>query len=504
MDCVREVDRDARSAPPATTSFTYDITEPGARALVETGLKELHRSGSLVLAFSPEITEIAVETPDTKWRLTRDGPEEGGLLTIRFAGDGGESSRFVAVAGAEDECCAALLLRSGETGLEVDQAQAAAAKLFVLFPLVGTERLGLPATVNSRRFKPREDRDGIVAGNSPAALENQRLLEGSMRHQEQLFERCARKKWPGAERMLAFDTAQLPDWARNAQWFRPLLIRLLRKARKTPLVRTKGGEWIEPRASWLPTTDDASHRERLWTLMSSWDGAQARLPRLEDLAFWSRNLSGWQGLLGKSREEMDEALAIAKVASLVGEASTVDELGERLASDAGLYWLVSLLELALDAGDTGLLDAHNLLPTQGGGLRRRRDIRRDGGICEELKDIAEAFGLEIRNLLLDERAEMEGLAELLPSERESELLDKVLDRVREEGRDEVIRTRLVPWAVKLFRWIAGRPNYVERLDGYPVPTCEPCEEGVAVLLLDRGLEASRRPLAPTATWPEAA
>ena len=408
------------------------------------------------------------------------------------------------MAGAEDECCAALQLRSGKAGLEVDPAQEAAAKLFVLFPLVGTERLGLPATVNSRRFKPREDRDGIVAGDSPAALENQRLLEGSMRHQEQLLERCAREKWPGAERMLAFDTAQLPDWARNAPWFRPLLTRLVRKARKTPLVRTPAGDWIEPRASWLPTTDEPSHRERLWKLMSSWEGAQARLPRLEDMAFWSRNFSGWQGLLGKSHEEMDEALTIAKVARLVGEASTVDELRESLASETCLSWLVSLLELALDAGETELLDAHNLLPTQGGGLRRRPDVRCDEGICEELKDIAEAFGLEIRKELLDERAEVEGLAELLPSEREPGLLDKVLARVREEGRDGVITTDLAPWAVRLFRWIADRPDYFERLDGYPVPTSERSDEGVSVLLLDRGLEAHRRPLAPIATWPERA
>ena len=492
---------DGRSAPGTTTSFTYDITEPAARELVETGLQELHRSGSLVLAFSPEITEVAVETSDTKWKLTRDGPEEGGLLTIRYAGPGGQSSRFVAVSGPVDGCCAALLLRSVESGLEVDPSQETAAKLFVLFPLVGSEQLGLPATVNSPEFKPREDRDGIVAGDSPGAQKNRQLLEDSARHQEQLLERCARKKWPGGERMLAFDIAQLPDWARRAQWFRPLLTRLVRKARKTPLMRTPGGEWIQPRASWVPTTDDSSHREPLWKLISQWKGAQAKLPRLEDLALWSRNLSGWQELL---REEMDEALTITMVAHLVGEARTVDELRKRLASDADLSWLVSLLELVLDAGETELLDAHNLLPTQASGLRRRPDVRRDEGICEELKDIAEAFGLAIRHELLDERAEVEGLVELLPPGREPDLLDKVLDRVREEGRDGVISTELAPWAVKLFRWIADRPDYAERLDGYPVPTCEPSEEGVSVLLLDRALEARRRPLAPMATWPERA
>ena len=298
------------------------------------GLEELRRSGPLVLAFCPEITEIAVETSGADWKLSRDSQEEGGLLTIRYVGGpAGEVSRFVAVAGAEGECCAALQLRPGESGLEVDQAQETAAKLFVLFPLIGSERLGLPATVNSRRFKPREDRDGIVAGDSSGAQENRRLLEDSVRHQEQLFEWCAQKKWAGAERMLAFDTAHLPDWAGSAPWFRPLLTELVRKARETPLMRTLGGEWIEPQAAWLPATDDPSHRERLWTLMSSWEGAQARLPRLDDLASWSRNLSGWHSLLGRSHEDMDEALTITKVARLVGgrgqRGRTAGATGER-------------------------------------------------------------------------------------------------------------------------------------------------------------------------------
>ncbi len=495
----------ARPIPDVTTSFAYNIAEPAARKLVDAGLKELRRSGPLVLAFCLEITEIQVETSDAEWKLQRDNQEEGSIRTIRYVGEGRELSHFVAVAGAESDCCAALQLRPAESGLEVDPAQETAAKLFVLFPLVGTERLGLPATVNSRRFKPREDRDGIVAGDSEGAQENKRLLEDAVRHQEQLFERCAQNKWTGAERMLAFDIGRLPDWASSARWFRPLLTELVRKARETPLMRTPGGEWIKPQAAWLPTTDAPAHGKRLWTLMSSWKGAQARLPCLDDLADWSRNLSGWKTLLGKSRKEMDEALTITKVARLVASTRSVDGLEERLASGAGQSWLVSLLELALDAGETGLLDEHRLLPTQSGGLRQRPHIRRDEGISEELKDIAEAFGLEIRDELLDQDAEkIEGLAELLVSVREPEMLDRILTRVKEESRDEVIEPRLVPWAVRLFRWIADRPDYVERLDGYPAPTSERSEEGVAVLLLERGREASRRPLAPEATWPECA
>ena len=496
---------DARSTPDATTSFAYEITEPGGRELAEAGLEDLRRCGPLALAFCPEISHITVETSSGNWNLSRGSRGEGGVLSFQYSEDGQALSRFVAVAEGEGDCCAALQLRTSESGLQVDPAQVTAAKLFVLFPLIGSERLGLPATVNSRRFKPREDRDGIVlAGDSPGARENRRLLEESVRDQERLLEWCAERKWAGAVQLLAFDTTHLPDWADGDPCFRRILTELVRKARATRLMPTPGGDWIEPHAAWVPTTDDLSHRERLWTLMSSWDGAQARLPCRDELVPWSRNLSGWARLLGGSREEMDEALTIAKVARFVANAKSVEGLERLLASGEALSWLVSLLELVRDAGDTGLLDEHNLLPTQAGSLRRRPDLRRDHRISEELKDIAEAFGVKIRDELLDKRAEMGGLSDLLVPAREPELLDRLLAHAKDECRDGAIKAPLVPWAVRLFRWMVVRPDYVERLEGFPVPTLEERDDGVAVLHLERGREASSRPLAPLAIWPEGA
>ena len=267
---------------------------------------------------------------------------------------------------------------------------------------------------------------------------------------------------------------------------------------------TPAGSWIAPHAAWLPATDNLSQRERIWHLMSSWNGAQAKLPCRDELVQWSQNLSSWARLLGKSREEMDEALTIAKVARLVGDAENVQGLQRQLAIGDALSWLVSLLELIRDAADTGLLDTHNLLPTQAGGLRRRPDLRRDDGISEELKDIAEAFGVNIREELLDKRAEMDGLSELLGPAREPELLDRLLALATDESRDGAIKVSLAPWAVKLFRWMVARTDYVHRLDGCPLPTLEDGDNGVTVLHLERGREAPGRPLAPLATWPEGA
>lgn len=495
--------KSARSAPSATTSFTYEIAEPGARELADAGLKELRKSGPLALAFCPEIKEIVVATSGAKWKLSRESQDEGDVLVIRYVtGEGERQSRSVVVAGA-GECCAALQLRLGESGLEIDPEQHSSAKLFVLFPLIGSERLGLPATVNSRRFKPREDRDGIVlTGNSIGAQENQRLLKESVRHQERLLEWCAQERCSGAERILDFDTSHLPDWARDVTWFRSLLTNLVRKARETPLLTTVGGHWIEPRAAWLPTTDDPLHQERFWTLISSWEGAEAMLPRRGDLAEWSRNLSHWLDLINSSREKMEEAFTLEKVAQRVDGAESVQDLQLKLAHDDGLRWLVSLLELIRDDGQIGLLDEYKLLPSQAGTLCKRSELRRDEGISEELKDIGDAFGLTIRKTLLHKKAELDKLADSLGPKQETEFLDTLIKRVKFVCRKEVINEQLVPWAVRLFRWIVDQSEHVEQLERFPMPTLEERDDGVVATFMEKGREASVRPLAPVATWPE--
>ena len=486
-----------------TTSFKYEIAQSRAMKLAEEGLKELRESGSFALAFCPEIKEIVVTTIGAKWKLSRGSQGAEDVLTILYETEEGELSRSVAVAGTEGECCAALQLFPGKSGLEIDPSQQSSAKLFVLFPLIGSERLGLPTTVNSKRFKPREDRDGIVlTGDSDGAQENRRLLEDSIRHQKRLLEWCAQERWPGAERMLTFDISNLPDWAGDDSWFRSLLRELVRKARETKLMSTVAGHWIEPMAAWLPTTENSSHQDRLWTLMSAWEGAGKRLPRRGDLASWSRNLSHWRKLLNHSPEEMQEALTLAKVAKRVAYTESMKELQRQLVNGESLPWLVSLLELVRDADEIGLLDEHGLLPTQAGTLCTRSRLRRDEGICKELKDIGDAFGLEVRETLLHKDAELDGLADLLVPARETELLDRLIAYVKDACREGAIEEKLVSWAVKLFCWISDRPDHVERLEGFPAPTVDALENGVAVTYLERGRKAPERPLAPMATWPQ--
>ena len=488
------------------TSFTYQIATPEAHALVELGIKHLRTSGPFVLAFCPNIREVAMEAPNSGWRLERGDVREDGILPITRTEDGSEQTRFIALAGVGGGSTAAICLRQTESGLAVDELHGPTPKLFVLFPLIGSERLGLPCAVNSSRFKPREDRDGIVlAGDSPGATENRPLLEESAGHQEELLQWCGQRKWSGTERILAFDTSQLPDWVGSDGWFRHLLASLVRKSREKPLMPTVGGCWIKPSTAWLPHTREPRNRARLWSQIRAWEGAEARLPTSEATTAWSHNLVAWAELLGERVEAMDEALTLSKVAHLVEDAGTVEGLQQRILDGDALPWLVCLLELARDDGQMiELLEHRRLLPTQSGRLRRRADLRHDEGISEELKDIAEALGVPVRDGLLDGRAELDGLAELLTTAQESELVDKLLQRVKDACHDDAMEVDVAPCAVRLFRWLAAQRDHLGRLEGYPVPTTNESDEEVVIVQLERGRPTEERPLAPVAAWPESA
>ena len=495
-------------ASASRTSFVYEVAEQSL-ALAQQGLNALYRCGPLVMAFCPEITNIAVETSDAAWSLKRgDWMEvgEGALLPIQCQHNGQDMSLSVAIAGDRFELCVALQLRPSESGLKMDPEQELAPKLFVLFPLTGSERLGLPATINGKRFKPREDRDGIVLlGDSQGARENRQLLEAAKRHQGHLLEWCAKERWGGTEQLLTFDTTRLPDWVDSEDnWFRTLLTDMVHHARSTPLMPTLGGDWIAPQDAWLPTNDAESYRDRLWVVISSWRGASAKLPRRNDLPSWSRNLSNWADVLDKPPSAMSEAFTIDRLAQCVSDTGSVGELQKRLADVESLPWLVSLLKLGRDAGDSRLLETHCILPTQSGSLRHRSDVRRDDNISENLKDIAEAFDLNVRNELLDARVEVDGITDQLASKSEPQLLAQLLKEVKDRCRDGTIGASLAPWVIKLFWWVATRADYLDDLDGYPVPTTDDGGDEIRVLHLRQGIKPSERPMVPRAAWPEGA
>jgi len=485
-----------------STEYVFPLT-PEALVFAGDGLASLRSVGHLALAFSPEFRGVDIRTESSRWTFARGDHErltdEIEMLRVECRVDGRSVLRRMAIAGNPDDVEAVLPLAELDDGLSADLEEETP-RLFIVFPLVTTERLPFPAVVNSKRFKPREDRDGIVlAGDTERIAENKDLLERAAKLILRLLAYGAEAHWHGLEKLLGYDSNNLPDWI-DRDWFTEYIRHLIAETRLLPLLTTPDGRWIAPADAWIPTENETSCRQTLWTLCSAWVGAATRLPKSQDAERWSRNLNSWRLLY---REELPETFTIGRLTELVHDAATVDGLRVALVSEEDpLNWLKSLHAVIHEAGSTALLDQQNLLPSQAGTLRRRTELRYDGGIDEEFKDIAQQFKVTLRSELLDARAATSEVIGLLTPMSEEQAVDAALDALIRICSGDGLSSELARPNAALFWWLARRPAHHHRVDNYPLVTADETGGLVRTISLIRGRD--RAPLASASVWPATA
>jgi hypothetical protein len=475
------------------TEYVYVIT-PETLDFAHDGLESLRGIGHLALAFSPEIRGIEISSNAKSWHFARGNRErltnEIEMLLVECRADNNAMLRHMAITGAPDDVQAVLPLTDKGDGLIADLDEGTP-RLFVMFPLVTTERLPFPAVVNSKRFKPRD---------TERIAENKSLLEAAAKLMVQLLTYGTKEKWLGLERLVGYDSAHLPDWV-DHDWFSDYLRKLIVETRQLPLLTTQEGHWAPPAGSWIPYHNESQCREALWGLISALADGPTHLPQHEHLERWFRNLCSWSKLVAE--EELRETFTIRRLADLTQETATVVGLTEILISgQEALAWLRRLVELIHNAGSTALLDQLNILPSQTGVLRRRSELRYDEGIGDQLKDIANELGVRLDDELLDARAATREVIELLTPKSQEEALEDALDALTHSCVDNTLHLDLGRPNISLFWWLAASAEHRHRLDGYPLITMEKADGRVLTLNLKRDRE--RAPLAPQSIWPTSA
>lgn len=507
-DCKQSYESGRIGGHGTGTAFVYPLGEGGA-ALVSAAIDDLKAWGPMVLALAGEIASISVSSGSEIWRLARGEPRRLAdsleLATINFEeGTADPQPHHVAVARTDDRVQAALPLNmvNGGFGVGLDERTP---RVFVLFPILGTDKLSLPAVIQSKEFEPVEDRDGIWLNSaSGTAVTNREIVEVALPAIKLLIETAAAQKWSDTDRLLAFDTSSRPEWV-DESWLGQLLARVLDEVAPVALVPTVGREWVTTQTAWVPMAEDAAHQSSLWELARGLSASQVRLPPQESVSGWSRNLRCWAQLLKRPAQDHPAAFTMLRLARMVSEADTTANLASKLENPGEvLAWLSRLLNLIQETRQTNLHDDLALLPSQRGKLRKRRELAVDQGIPDDLKDVGEALGIEIRGSLLDTGVHVPGLEDLLSSKGEEQVVDELVAALKKACQGGRMPTAMVSASVDLFWWLAGREHYAAKLDGFPIATAEGGEDSCTVAELPRRDQAEARLLAPIATWPEEA
>ena len=394
-----------RASQEFMTRFRYPLTEESADA-VERGLEILRRCAPLVICFNPAFAKIEERSAGTRTSFSSAGRqkvgEEDGLSLASVLGgpDRSETQVDYLVKTQGRTAVAVLIEHAGET--RTCASPTGIPKLFLGFPMVGTEAFSFPAVINSLDFTPTEDRDGVylAQGEDDANDTNERVVVEACGLTLDLIRHAASQGWRNVHTMAKVPEIASQQWL-GTDWLRDVLQeRFVECVRKCPsVVRGPGGGPLALSDARLPVAKTESGVDRLWQLLAEVQELGPLLPTREDAFGWTDAVNSWSAMQAGSGQatstEFGEVVDGQTLASMIdrlkpeGTWATLGDL-ELLLRDgvAPMDWLDRFHQFLLADERHAALEDFRLVPDQSGYLDRLSALHRDRGIDAELKGIA--------------------------------------------------------------------------------------------------------------------
>lgn len=465
-----------------------------------------------VVVFNREFAAVNIKSisGSTSFKVRERKPlEQNGtqLVTVMETDNEAQQERKYLLATGEKSTVAFPLESAGSDNecLPVDNIP----RLFLGFPLVGTENFSFPAVINSFRFSPNEHRSAIYLGqgSNQANIDNQEAVKEAFDLLVRLLGFAAASNWKNAHLL-----AEIPDIQnQNSDWLREhLKERLIPKIRRTPAVLSENGA-IPPEESIVPFTEASAGDagvEALWDLVNGLTELRQKLPSRNEAVGWCKAVKSWSVILRDKVTDFTEVIDGAKLASYVEEKTKVtDEDYGRLShlqtllrqGESAITWLNRLCGFLKTNGFDRAIRTRSIIPAQSGFLDKLSNLHRDQGISEPLKDIAELLGWKIRDELLDTKipalAEEIGVA---GNWNDDDVVQKLVDKLKSAKQNP--DTAFAEASARLFAWIAERGNW-EALHGFPVfgRRIKP-ERPLTVIHLPVSDQLEAQPMAPVKVW----
>ena len=363
-------------------------------------------------------------------------------------------------------------------------------RIFLAFPLFGTQELPFPAVINSRKFEPTDKRDGIFLGrdNTEYINLNKRLLEKANELFINLVSKSEFNKWQNIHTLLKFGYPPEKEWL-DKVWYTGLLKECISKIVKSNVLKAENGSFIAPDNGLVPIFDrlDKEKIKRLWDLCYRFLDYKHKIPARELVFEWAQIINEWTST-GLDLAKI--TITIEKLTEEIERCRNLQDSKSKLSQDKDEFeTLNDFYRLLLDFEKSGLFDSRSILPDQNGNFKKKPALFKDEGIDEILKDISKKVGADVRNQLLHSSISEE-VQKLLPVKKEEDVLNQVINKIK-QPRPEDEQYRLVN--IDLFNWLLEHDKS-EYFEGYPVLSSK---ENTFTLLSKQSKE---KLLAPKDVW----
>ena len=495
-----------------TTQFCYPLMDEDASDAVTAGIATLKLCAPFVMIFNEEFSSIKIKLPDEIVRFKVNGRADlqDGLKEVSVEGESEGSARKITkyLVAQKGKTSVAIPFKSDggvQTCLELKDVS----KLFLGFPLVGTEDFSFPFVINSLAFTPTEQRNGVYLWKNEsdeANLSNQRVIEESCELLTNIVGFAASSGWRNVYRLADIPAISRYDWLDGEQLQQCLESRLVTPIRQTPAVLgEQRDESIAPECAILPIAESEEGVTSLWDLLNDLKDFRPKLPRRDEAPGWSKAVKNWAAIKGCAPDSMREAFDGHKLAEHIESDSggTLDGLQGMLKEDVcAVKWLDRMYAFLRENGFDSEFSSRRIVLDQIGCLDELSNLYRDKDIHNELKRISDdVLNLEVRDYLRDVRITSLNDEAGKGDYENKDVADRIIAELKRCAGNENLSDEFADAGVRLLAWVVNAEQW-DWLDDFPAFSLRR-DGNRAVLRLNRaGASESDTPLAPVSAWPE--
>lgn len=426
------------------TIFKYKLEEYGL-SVAEVGISDLKIALPFTLAFLPTIKSVSISSENIIYELEsiEKLAEDIKLIKISQKENSLKSSIEIIILGEEDVNISIEIERKDNL-VFVKEFSKQIPRLFCDFPLIGTEDFHFPVIVNSSLFNPNDPRNGIYLTDKPEQKidDNKALMKKALSLYFTLLDFASENNWQNLFYLATIKNPSEKNWI-SKNWFETELLKPARaKILKTPIVDTEKGDRItiidteNKHNVYFPYHKKNEIREKIWDLEFSL--FPDNLPAKKDIHNWYEVV--WADCFKDTIEELTKYVSERKTVAALSENLEKDE-------DATLAWLNNYFDLLNYEGtfiSEIINDKYAVIPNQNGVFKKRTELSIDTQIDEELKNVLQILGQDIRGILRHNKIitkssyneGTEGAITYYPKTQENIIDD--INKILKEGKNDKI------------------------------------------------------------------
>ncbi len=436
------------------TLFIYDITRPldgiNIDDVIKSGIEYVHEVLPFTLSFMPKIKKVTILNHNSKYlefckrEYTQNFGDKFSVAISTYINDlisyEVETKEFQLVSNQNTT------VNVNVQGKKILPYPDQLTKLFCSLPMIGTENFALSFVVNSTKFIPKTERDGIRL--SSADVSNKEILV----HAVEAFKILISKLIDGSY----FDFYNLIKWQRYSSddinernWYSTsILLPLKEFLLDQYIVISKSGnkiKFIDTKVPYFPIDEKSyDYINDFYELASTYNPNFT--PREIDFIHWYKNIDF--NVFTQAKYELKDLLSEIK------DLKSLENLGHFVAEPT--TWLYSLILLILQI-DENLLDQYAIIPNQLGDFQLRKDeIYYNEDLSIELIEIYNAIHEKPYQTFLLHKS-LEGIESLFPKERvkNEEMLCKAIDdSLSSFPENERANSKFQIGLQLMFKWLA--------------------------------------------------